>query len=344
MAVIKTSKLLTIDRHIVEQEGLHPAATGEFTQLLHDLTFAFKLISSNVRRAGLNDILGLTENVNVHGERVRRLDLYANEVINKTMSQGGHICVMASEESVDLIRISNDNPKGKYVLVFDPLDGSGNIDVSITIGSIFGIYKRRDPARKDGGNLEDVLQPGYNLIAAGYVLYGSCTVLVYTTGNGVNVFTYDPLIGEFFLTHKDITIPHYGSSYSCNEGNNLKWSEEVRNYIHYIKVPDKKRKTPYNQRYVASAVADIHRIIHYGGIYLYPGEKDKPEGKIRLVYEANPLSYIIEKAGGRSTTGKQSILGVEPKSIHQTTPFFVGSPENIEELLMFMEGRPPHGF
>lgn len=341
MPVIKTSKLVTIDRHIVEQENLHPSATGEFTKLMHDLTFAFRLISSNVRRAGLNDILGLTENVNIHGERVRRLDLYANEVINKTMNHNGNLCVMASEESVEMIHIPNEYPKGKYVLVFDPLDGSGNIDVSITIGSIFGIYRRRDPSRRDNGNLEDILQPGYNLVAAGYILYGSSTVLVYTSGNGVNVFTYDPTIGEFLLTFESITIPKFGSFYSCNEGNQYKWSKEVNNYINYIKTPDPKRGTPYNQRYIATAVADVHRIIHYGGIYLYPAEINKPEGKIRLVYEANPLSFIIEKVGGKSTTGAQSILSVEPTSIHQTVPFFVGSPDNIDDLLMFLDGKEP---
>lgn len=339
MTKIRTSKFYTIDRHISEEEKLHPKATGEFTKLLHDLTFSMRIIASEVRRAGINDILGLTENTNIHGEKVRKIDEYANEVIIRSMDHGGNLCVMVSEEEDEVIEIPSSFKKGKYVLAFDPLDGSSNLDVNITIGTIFSLYQRLDPESDTAGTMSDILQPGYKQVAAGYVLYGSSTLLAYTTGNGVNVFTYEPSIGEFLLVIEKLKMPDFGSYYSCNEGNYNKWDSRVQQYVDYIKSPSDNGVRPYTMRYVATAVADIHRMLHYGGIYMYPGEKTKPQGKIRLLYEANPLAWMIEQAGGRAITGKSNILEVQPETIHQTVPIFMGSRKNIDELELFLEGK-----
>lgn len=333
--MIHASKITTIDRHITEQEAKFPEATGEFTTLMHDLTFAARLISREVRRAGLNDILGMTGNKNVHGESVRKIDEYANATIENYMARGGNLCVMASEESEGLIEIPDMYRKGKYVLCFDPLDGSTNIDVNITIGTIFSIYRRLDPTLRTRGSRADVLQPGDEQVAAGYILYGSSTVFVYSTGNGVNIFTYEPTIGEFLLTYERIKMPYYGSYYSCNEGNYMKWSPSVRKYIDYIKTPEDDGKRPFTMRYVAAAVADIHRTLHYGGIYMYPAETNKPKGKIRLVYEANPLAFIVEQAGGMALANDKRILAIKPKDIHQTAPIIFGSRGNVKEFLEF---------
>ena len=245
---------------------------------------------------------------------------------------------MASEESHDIIAIPKNLKKGKYVLIFDPLDGSTNIDVGITIGSTFSLLMRKNPNAKGDGTLEDVLQPGSKQLAAGYVLYGSSTIFVYTTGNGVFVFTYDPTIGEFILTYENLTIPKRGNQYSCNESHYFQWDARVRMYLDSLKIPDKSKNRPYYSRYVATAVADIHRILHYGGIYMYPESDIHPEGKIRLLYEANPLAFIIEQAGGRASDGKQRLMDIVPESIHQTVPFFVGSEEDVLELEVFMRG------
>ena len=338
MAVISTSKLITIDRHISMEENLHPEATGAFTNILHDWIFAIRLISKEVRRAGLNDILGLTENTNVHGERVRKIDQYANDVINRSMYHSGQLCAMISEESVGLIPIPEAFKKGKYILAFDPLDGSTNIDVNITIGTIFSLYKRLDSFSTSDVTMTDILQPGIKQVAAGYVLYGSSTIFAYTTGHGLNIFTYDPIIGEFLLTFENIKMPKKGFQYSCNEGNYYKWNQRVQDFVNHIKTPTNNSK-PFTLRYIATAVADIHRMLHYGGVYLYPAETNMPNGKIRLLYEASPLAMIVEQAGGKAITGTQRILDVVPTSIHQTVPFFVGSEENINELEKYLKGE-----
>jgi fructose-1,6-bisphosphatase I len=335
MPIFSTSKLITIDRHIALEQEKYPEATGEFTSLLHDLTFAIRIIAREVRSAGINDILGLTDSTNIHGEKVRKIDEYANEVINRTMDHSGHLCCMISEESEEIIQIPSIFKKGKYILAFDPLDGSSNIDVNGTIGTIFSLYKRISPSNEKL-NSEDVLQPGFKQAAAGYVLYGSSTLFVYTTGNGVNVFTYDPSLGEFLLTFENIKMPKYGTYYSCNEGNSLKWEKNIQNYLNYLKTPSKDKKRPFTMRYYATIVADIHRMLHYGGVYLYPAESGRPGGKIRLLYEANPLAMIVEHAGGKAITGKKRILDVQPESIHQTVPVFFGSEENIKELEGFL--------
>ena len=332
MPLLKTSQLITIERHITEEGTMHPSATGEFSRLLRDLTLALRVLARDVRRAGLNDVLGMTNEENVHGERVKRLDLHANDVIFRAMDHGGHLCVMASEEADGLIRIPNEYRCGKYVLVFDPLDGSSNIDVNVSIGTIFSIYKRLDPTLTTPGSLEDCLQPGYKQVAAGYAMYGSSTQLVYTSGNGVDVFTFDPTIGEFLLTFEKVQIPKRGKIYSINSGNSHKWGTGVPEYVKHLlqKADDETR--PYSLRYVGTMVADIHRTLHYGGIFMYPPDTSSPTGKLRLVYELNPMAFIVEQAGGRATTGKQRILDLQPESLHQRAPCFMGSEEDVLEV------------
>lgn len=342
MPIFKTSKLITIDRYISSSQFAHPGATGEFTSLLHELTFAMRIIASEVRRAGLNDILGLTDDTNVHGELVRRIDKYANEVIIRTMDHSELLCGMISEESEEIIQIPPSFKKGKYILAFDPLDGSSNLDVNVTIGTIFSLHQRLDATSTNEASPEDVLQEGYKQKAAGYILYGSSTMLVITTGNGVDVFTYDPTIGEFLLTHENLIMPEQGSLYSCNEGNSLKWDKNIRQYLEYLKTPSEDGVRPYKMRYIATAVADIHRALHYGGIYFYPAEHDKPESKLRLLYEVAPLSMIIEQAGGRSTTGFKRILDIKPTSIHQTVPLYCGSKYDVLEAEAFLRGEHPY--
>jgi fructose-1,6-bisphosphatase I len=339
MPFLKTSKLVTIERHITEEGALHPEATGEFSRLLRDLTLAIRILARDVRRAGLNDVLGITDETNVHGERVKRLDLHANEVIFRAMDHGGHLCVMASEENDDLIRIPLEYKRGKYVLVFDPLDGSSNIDVNVTIGTIFSIYRRLDPDSSEDGELADVLQPGYKQVAAGYAMYGSSTVLVYSSGNGVDVFTFDPTIGEFLLTYEKVRIPARGKIYSVNCGNQTKWSPQLTNYIEYLRTPSDDHQRPYSQRYIGTMIADIHRTLFYGGIFLYPADASSPNGKLRLVYEVNPMSFLVEQAGGRATDGRQRILDLTPTSLHQRVPCFMGSVEDVLEAERFLSSE-----
>lgn len=329
------SKLITIDRFISEQEDLHPKATGEFTALMHYFNFSIRMISHEVRRAGLNNIIGMTGNTNVHGEQVRKIDEYSNTVIINTMQQSGKLCCMLSEEHENIIKIPEQFEKGKYILAFDPLDGSTNLDVNITIGTIFSLYKRLDTDMHTDGTIEDLLQPGIKQVAAGYALYGSSTILVYTTGNGVNIFTLDPDIGEFLLTSENVKIPHRGNMYSCNEGNFYKCDKWVQDYLTYLKTPSSDNLHPYSFRYVAAAVADIHRTLLYGGIYLYPSSTSYPNGKVRLLYEANPLAMIIEQAGGKASNGNSRLLEINPEYMHQRTPIFIGSIEDVEEAEKF---------
>lgn len=270
-----------------------------------DLTIAAKIISREVNRAGLADILGLTGQENIHGEEVKKLDEYANDVIIKSMDHGGHLCVMASEENEDIIPIPDQYPKGKYMLMFDPLDGSSNIDANVSVGTIFSIYRRKTTA--GNGTLEDCLRKGVEQVAAGYIVYGSSTMLVYTAGHGSHGFTLDPGIGEFLLSHKNIQIPSRGKIYSINEGNTNTWDEGTRKYINDLKkVTPETGQKPYSLRYIGSLVADFHRTLLYGGIFLYPADyKDpnKPKSKLRLLYEAAPLAFIVEQAGGKASTG-----------------------------------------
>jgi fructose-1,6-bisphosphatase I len=319
----------------MEQQRKFPEARGEFSGLLTEITLAAKLIARDVRKAGLVNILGLTGSENVHGERVTKLDEYANRVLHEILGRTGYLCVMASEEAHSILTIPEGYPNGKYVFLFDPLDGSSNIDANATIGTIFSVHRRITP---DGGpgTLEDCLQPGYKQVCAGYLVYGSSTMFVYTTGQGVHGFTYDPSCGEFLLSHEEIHIPQRGKYYSVNEGNYHSWEDGMKRYIDYLKETDKATGRPYGLRYIGSLVADVHRTLLYGGVFLYPGSSKKPEGKLRLLYEASPLAMVIEHAGGKATTGKQRILDIQPHDLHQRTPLIIGSPEEVDLAHKFL--------
>jgi fructose-1,6-bisphosphatase I len=332
-----TAKFMTLERHIIEEERRYPGATGEFSGVLHDLSLAAKLVWREVSKAGLVNILGITDRMNVSGDIVKRLDEFADETIYKAMDHGGHLCVMASEENEDLLHIPDHYPRGKYVLLYDPLDGSSNIDANINIGTIFSIRRRLTTSGK--GTLEDCLQPGSQQVGAGYVIYGSSTMFVYTTGRGVHGFTLDPSVGEFLLSHENITIPKRGKIYSINEGNSIRWEDGMKRYVEYLKAEDKDTGRPYSSRYIGTLVADFHRTLLYGGIYAYPGDKKNPEGKLRLMYEANPLAYIVEQAGGRASNGTRWVLDVRPTSLHQKTPLFIGSEEDVKLAEEFIPGK-----
>ena len=329
-------KFLTLARHIIEEEKKHPHATGELSGLLHDLSLAAKVISLEVNKAGLVDILGFTGDSNVHGERVKKLDIFAHDMLIWAMDHGGHLCVMASEEEEDIIHIPPKYNIGKYVLLFDPLDGSSNIDANVSIGTIFSIYRRVSPAGEPG-TLEDCLQQGFKQVAAGYVVYGSSTILVYTAGNGVHGFTLDPAFGEFILSHKNIQTPKKSKIYSINEGNYLYWHPGLKKYIKYLQEEDEQTGRPYTGRYIGSMIADFHRNLLYGGIFMYPADSRNPNGKLRLMYECNPVAFIIEQAGGKAIDGKQRILDIKPENLHQRVPIFVGSEEDVNMVEKFLK-------
>jgi fructose-1,6-bisphosphatase I len=325
----------TLARHIINQERKHPEATGELSNLLHDLSLATKVISLEVNKAGLVDILGFTGDNNVHGEQVKKLDIYAHDMMVRAMDHGGHLCAMASEEEEEIIHIPPHFHIGKYVLLFDPLDGSSNIDANVSIGTIFSIYKRVSPDNQPGMT-EDCLQPGHKQVAAGYVIYGSSTMMVYTAGNGTHGFTLDPAFGEYILSHKNIQTPKKSKIYSINEGNYLYWHPGLKQYIKYLQDEDKATNRPYSSRYIGSMVADIHRNLLYGGIFMYPADSRNPNGKLRLMYECNPMAFIIEQAGGRASNGKQRILDIQPEKLHQRVPIFIGSEEDVKMVEKFM--------
>jgi fructose-1,6-bisphosphatase I len=317
------SKIKTVQQHILDEERLYPGATGDFTALLTSLTLAAKIISREVNQAGLVRILGETGEINVHGEAVQKLDEFAQQTIYSAMGHSGHLCVMASEESEGIIPIPDGGKRGRYVLMFDPLDGSSNIDVNASIGTIFSIHRKITTGVD--GVLEDCLQTGTEQLAAGYFIYGSSTMMVYTTGHGVNGFTLDPTLGEFLLSHENIKIPKRGKIYSINEGNINQWDAGTRRYVEHVKADQKSDGRPYSLRYIGSLVADFHRNLLKGGIFLYPG----PKGKLRLLYEAAPLAMVVEQAGGNASTGSQRILDVVPESLHQRVPLIIGSTEDV---------------
>jgi fructose-1,6-bisphosphatase I len=321
--------VITIDRHIIEQERKNPGATGAFSNILYDLAFAAKMISREVNMAGLVDILGGTDERNIHGEEVQKLDAWAHDVIFRAVDHAGYLACMASEEAEDFIPIPERFPAGKYVLLYDPLDGSSNIDVNVSIGTIFSIHRKITSGER--GTLADCLQPGRDQVAAGYVVYGSSTMLVYTTGHGVFGFTLDPSIGEFLLSHSSVRIPAAGHRiYSVNDGNYTRWSAGQRALSDFIRGIDPANPRPFSSRYVGSLVADFHRTLLYGGIFMYPADDASPNGKLRLLYEAAPLAFIAEQAGGGSSDGRQSILDVVPSALHQRTPVYLGSREWID--------------
>lgn len=333
--------VMTLNRHIIEQERNHPEATGAFTALFTDISLAAKIISYHVNKAGLFDILGQAGEINVHDEDQQKLDVFANEVFIRALVHGGKFCVLGSEENTEIIPIPEEYPVGKYVCVFDPLDGSSNIDANVSIGTIFSIYKRVTPAGTPGTE-EDLLQPGNKQVCSGYVIYGSSTVLVYTTGSGVFGFTLDPSFGAFVLSHENIKTPKRGKIYSINESYFKYWDTGVQNYVKWAKeaVPEEGR--PLNSRYIGSLVADFHRNLLYGGIFLYPGDNKSPKrkhGKLRLLYEANPLAFIVEQAGGRSSNGHQSIMDIKPNHLHQTTPLILGSEMDVKIAEDFIQGK-----
>jgi len=331
------TRFMTLERHIREGEKLHPGATGELSALLSDFAIAAKIISLEVNKAGLVDILGFTGDTNVHGENVKKLDIYAHDMLIRAMDHGGHLCVMASEEEEDIIHIPPKHRLGKYVLLFDPLDGSSNIDANVSIGTIFSIYSRVSPMG-ERGTLEDCLQEGYKMEAAGYIVYGSSTVLTYTTGHGhgVHVFTLDPSIGEFLLSHDNIQIPKKGNIYSVNEGNYKYWHPGLKKYIKHLQEEDIPSGRPYSSRYIGSMVADVHRTLLYGGIFMYPADSRHPNGKLRLMYEVGPTAFIIEEAGGRAIDGKRRILDIKPDMLHQRIPCYMGSKEDVDKVEEFL--------
>lgn len=331
------NKIVTIERHIIEEERLHPGATGDFSGLLRDLTLAIKVIWREVSKAGLVNILGSAGTKNVHGENVKKLDLFADETIYKAMDHTGHLCVMASEEHEHTLEIPDRFPTGKYVLLYDPLDGSSNIDANVTIGTIFSILRRVTPTGK--GTVDDCLQPGYKQVAAGYVIYGSSVMLVYTTGDGVHGFTLDPSIGEFLLSHEQIRIPERGKIYSVNEGNAPFWGERMKKYVAYLQQDDKSDQRPYSSRYIGSLVGDVHRTLLYGGIFMYPGDARNPKGKLRILYEANPMAFLVEQAGGRASDGERRIMDLQPTTLHERTPLFLGSERDVATAEDFLSGK-----
>lgn len=329
------SKLTTLHEFIMDRQADFPYASGELSRLLSDIAIAAKVVSKDVRRAGLTEhILGAQGSTNVQGEEQQKLDVVADQQFIRIFQAGGEVCGIASEENDDFMPFDTDlAKKGKYVVLFDPLDGSSNIDVNVSIGTIFSIYRRLSPVGTEA-TLEDMLQPGDAQIAAGYVLYGSSTMLVYTTGKGVNGFTLDPSIGEFCLSHPDMRMPETGRIYAMNEGNINICEEGIKKYIEtYCQQTQEGQKRPYSGRYIGSLVADFHRNLIKGGIYIYPDTTTDPEGKLRLLYECNPLAMIAEQAGGLATTGRTRILSIKPERLHQRAPFFVGSKQMVEQAM-----------
>jgi fructose-1,6-bisphosphatase I len=321
------TSVVTIERYIIEQERLYPEATGELSGILYDICLAAKMIANKVRRAGLVDILGATGYDNVQGEDVQKLDVFANETIIKAMDHGGRLCAMASEEEPGIIPIPDGFRCGKYCLLFDPLDGSSNIDVNVPVGTIFSVVRKI--TRGVRGEMEDMLQPGRRQVAAGYVIYGSSTMLVYTTGQGAHGFTYDPSIGEFLLSHPDIRIPTTPRYLSVNDAYESQWEEPVRSLMRKYRGLEGERR-PLSVRYVGSLVADFHRNLLGGGIFCYPKNARRPNGKLRLLYEANPLAFIVEQAGGAACDGSTRILDLQPAELHQRTPLYIGSKAEVE--------------
>ena len=321
------TSVVTIERFIIEQERQHPEATGELSGILYDMALAAKMIANKVRRAGLADILGSTEHSNVQGEIQQKLDVFANDTIIKAMDHGGRLCAMASEEEPGIIQIPEGFRCGKYCLMFDPLDGSSNIDVNVPVGTIFSVVQKITRGRQ--GEMEDMLQPGRRQVAAGYVIYGSSTMLVYTTGQGVHGFTLDPSIGEFLLSHPNIRIPNEGRYLSVNDSYEGFWEEGTKQIMRKYRGLEGDRRA-LNVRYVGSLVADFHRNLLGGGVFAYPANTKTPGGKLRLLYEANPLAFICEQAGGAASDGLRRVLDIVPTELHQRVPLFIGSKRDVD--------------
>ncbi len=328
----------TLEQFIIERQESFPHSTGAFTRLIRDISVAAKIVNHDMRRAGLVDLQGETGEINVQGEVQKKMDALAHSEFVRALRRGGECCLIGSEEHAEAIPIStNGDGDGKYIVLLDPLDGSSNIEVNVSVGTIFSIY--RLPDDQEEATLEAALQPGSSQVGAGYVVYGSSTMLVYTAGFGVNGFTLDPSIGEFLLSHPDIKTPKNGKMYSINEGNYNSFELGLKKYIKWMQREDEATNRPYSTRYIGSFVSDFHRNLLKGGIYIYPATAKSPEGKLRLMYEANPMAMIIEQAGGAASDGKMRILEKKPRELHQRTPLYIGSVEMVRMAEAFLQGR-----
>ena len=328
-------KVMTHTRHILEEQKLHPSATGALSTILYQIAVGAKIISSHVNKAGLAQVLGATDKVNVQGERVQKLDEFANFVLVNALDHTGHVGGIATEEEEEIIAIQRQHHGGRYLIMMDPLDGSSNIDVNVSIGTIFAIHRRKSP-EGEPADVDDFLQPGKDLVCAGYIIYGSSTMLVYSTGDGVHGFTLDPHIGEFILSHENITIPDKCPILSINESYESRWHEWTRRYVSWFKETggfDGK----FTSRYIGSLVADFHRNLLRGGIFLYPSDKKTATGKLRLLYEAQPMAFLAKHAGGYASTGEMAILDIQPQELHQRVPLIIGNRRAVEEAEKYVE-------
>lgn len=338
--ILKAYKVTTLAQFIIERQADFPYASGEFTRLLHHIGVAAKIVNRAINRAGLADILGTLGTTNVQGEEQKKLDYIANELFINCLRNCGECCGIASEENDSIVTFDDEMAlDGKYIVCMDPLDGSSNLESNVSVGTIFSIYRRISP-RGEKAVIEDFLQEGQKQVAAGYIIYGSSTMLVYTTGKGVYGFTLDPSIGEFCLSHDKIQTPRSGNLYSVNEGNYCSFPDGIKRFIDYCKVDSPSTGRPYTSRYIGSMVSDFHRNLLVGGVFLYPPTKSKPDGKLRLLYECNPIAFIAEQAGGRATTGTKRILELKPTSLHQRVPFIVGSYTLVKRVEEFMQEVP----
>ena len=337
--VSSVGQFKTLEQFIIEQEHQLPYSTGAFSRLIRDISVAAKIINRDINKAGLVDIIGDAGAVNVQGEDQQKLDIMAHNELVRALIRGGECCVIGSEEQEDLIFVEpKNNVQGEYIVLFDPLDGSSNIDVNVSVGTIFSVYRLDEPPKGGKPGLEDVLRPGVDQVAAGYVIYGSSTMLVYTTGHGVNGFTLDPSVGEFMLSHPNIKTPEHGTLYSINEGYYRAFEKGLREYIKWIQTPDSASGRPYTSRYIGSFISDFHRNLLRGGIYMYPSTAKNKNGKLRLMYEVNPTAFIVEQAGGVAIDGAKRVMEIIPQSLHERTPLFIGSKEMVERVEQFLNG------
>ncbi|MGF1904900.1 class 1 fructose-bisphosphatase [Aliivibrio salmonicida] len=331
------SEIRTLGEFIVAKQHDFPHASGELSSLIGSIKLAAKIVNREINKAGLVDITGASGDKNIQGEQQQKLDIYANDKFKAALENRDQVCGVASEEEDEAVAFNKElNKNAKYVVLMDPLDGSSNIDVNVSVGTIFSIYRRISPIGSPATE-EDFLQPGNKQVAAGYIIYGSSTMLVYTTGNGVHGFTYDPSLGVFCLSHEDMKIPQDGNIYSINEGNYIRFPEGVKQYLKYCQEIKPAENRPYTSRYIGSLVADFHRNLLKGGIYLYPSTQAYPNGKLRLLYECNPMAMLIEEAGGKATSGEERILDITPTELHQRVPFFVGSINMVDKVQNFLD-------
>ncbi|GEK14350.1 class 1 fructose-bisphosphatase [Aliivibrio fischeri] len=331
------SEIRTLGEFIVAKQHDFPHASGELSSLIGSIKLAAKIVNREINKAGLVDITGASGEENIQGEQQQKLDVYANDKFKAALEARDQVCGVASEEEDEAVAFNKElNQNAKYVVLMDPLDGSSNIDVNVSVGTIFSIYRRISPIGTPATE-EDFLQPGHKQVAAGYIIYGSSTMLVYTTGNGVHGFTYDPSLGVFCLSHENMQVPKDGNIYSINEGNYIRFPEGIKQYLKFCQESKPEDNRPYTSRYIGSLVADFHRNLLKGGIYLYPSTQAYPNGKLRLLYECNPMAMLIEEAGGKATDGEQRILDIKPTELHQRVPFFVGSTNMVDKVHAFLD-------